>query len=104
MRKKNWIEFDNKKEIMQDKKTSEFIKYPLKINVFSKVIKKKGKKITIIQGLESKQINLQKALLKKLKIFCSTGGRINDEGLELQGDLVQKVKEFLRKEGYEIYR
>ena len=89
---------------MQDKKTSEFIKYPLKINVFSKVIKKKGKKITIIQGLESKQINLQKALLKKLKIFCSTGGRINDEGLELQGDLVQKVKEFLRKEGYEIYR
>ena len=103
MRKKNWIEFDNEKGITQDYKKSEFIKYPIKIYVFSKIKKKHGKKATVIKGLESIEIQHKKDLLKKLKVFCSTGGKINDDGLELQGDLVQKVKDFLRKEGYELY-
>ena len=41
-------------------------------------------------------------LLKKLKVYCGTGGSLNDQGIQLQGDMQDKVKFFLRKEGYII--
>ena len=44
----------------------------------------------------------KKEFLKKLKIFCSTGGKLCDEGIQLQGMMVDKVIFFLRKDGYEL--
>ena len=35
-------------------------------------------------------------------MFCGTGGKLNGQSLHLQGDMVAKVKEFLRKDGYDI--
>ena len=41
-----------------------------------------------------------KIFLKKLKIFCSTGGSYDGNDFQLQGDLIDKVKDFLHKENY----
>jgi translation initiation factor 1 len=43
---------------------------------------------------------LLKELLKKIKVFCSTGGTLIDSNIQLQGDMVSKSIEFLRKEGF----
>ena len=39
-------------------------------------------------------------LLKKIKVFCGTGGTLIDSNIHLQGDMVSKSIEFLRKEGF----
>jgi len=43
---------------------------------------------------------LLKELLKKYKVFCGTGGTLIDSNIQLQGDMVSKSIEFLRKEGF----
>ena len=59
------------------------------------IIKKKyGKKYTLIDGFDQKEINLD-ALSKKLKAKFACGGTIRENGIELQGDHKQKVKDFL---------
>ena len=100
MGKKNWIEFDN-----QEKKSEETIKVDtlnkkLKINISKQKQGKKGKTITLIRGLETQDEILLKELLKKIKVFCGTGGTIIDRNIQLQGDMVSKSIEFLRKEGF----
>tara|TARA_B100000965_G_scaffold380072_1_gene376317 strand:- start:133 stop:456 length:324 start_codon:yes stop_codon:yes gene_type:complete len=60
---------------------------------------KKGKLVTVITGLELNQVEAKK-LLKKLKIFCGTGGTVKGDFLELQGDQILKAQEFLVKEGF----
>jgi translation initiation factor 1 len=63
-------------------------------------IKKKfGKKYTVIEGIDSKEINL-KDLTKKLKTKFACGGTAKEGKIELQGDHKQKVKENLVKMGF----
>ena len=102
MRKKNWIEFNNnniKNEDMKDKVCE--IK-PKKIKIHKEKKGKKGKTVTVISGFESDNSYQIGYLLKKLKVYCCTGGSLNDQGIQLQGDMQDKVKFFLRKEGYDI--
>ena len=42
-----------------------------------------------------------KELLKKMKVFCGTGGTLIGEDIQLQGDMVNKSIEFLHKEGFQ---
>ena len=102
MRNTNWIEFSNEdkfdKAILDMKSISHFSK----IRVFKEKKGKKGKTITVVNGINIANQSLNKKLLKKLKVFCSTGGKLIEEGMQLQGDMVDKVKELLRKEGYQI--
>ena len=102
MRNKNWIEFNNNKikneEI--DDKVSKNQSINLKIHKEKKG--KKGKIITIISGFGSQNPSQICKLLKKLKVYCGTGGSLNEHGIQLQGDMQDKVKFFLRKEGYGI--
>ena len=100
MGKKNWIEFDN-----QEKKSKE----PAKVDTFDKRSKiniskqkkgKNGKTVTLIRGLGTEDEILLKELLKKIKVFCGTGGTVIDCNIQLQGDMVSKSIEFLRKEGF----
>ena len=100
MGKKNWIEFDN-----QEKKSVEIVKEDIfnkksKINISKQKKGKKGKTITLIRGLGTEDEILLKELLKKIKVFCSTGGILIDSNIQLQGDMVSKSIEFLRKEGF----
>ena len=100
MEKKNWIEFDN-----QEKKSEETAKVNAfnkrsKINISKQKKGKKGKTITLITGLRIKDEIPLKELLKKIKVFCGTGGTLIDSNIQLQGDMVMKSIEFLRKEGF----
>ena len=154
MGKKNWIEFDNYKNIPQEKTKKDNLKKISKLNIskqknikiknsakktnidlqtykiifilkdedpkdpteelakvdtvnkrskinISKQKKgKKGKTITLIEGLGTEDEILLKELLKKIKVFCCTGGIIIDSNIQLQGDMVSKSIDFLRKEGF----
>ena len=100
MRKKNWIEFNNKnikKEDIEDKFCEIQSK---KIKIHKEKKGKKGKTVTFITGFGSRNTSQISELLKKLKLYCGTGGSTNAQGIQLQGDMQEKAKFFLRKEGY----
>ena len=89
MGKKNWIEFNNQENIYQEKSKEENFRKISKINISKQKKGKKGKTITLIKNL-----------LKRMKVFCGTGGTLIDNNIQLQGDMVDKSIEFLRKEGF----
>ena len=100
MRNKNWIEFNNnniKKKDIEDKVFDSQLK---RLKIYKEKKGKRGKTVTFISGLQSQNNSESGQLLKKLKVYCSTGGSLNEKGIQLQGDMQDKVKFFLRKEGY----
>ena len=101
MGKKNWIEFDSHDNINKEKLKEVNFKKISKINLSKQKKGKKGKTITLIKGLAIKNEIEVKEFLKKMKVFCGTGGTVIDEGIQLQGDMVNKSIEFLRKEGFQ---
>ncbi len=101
MEKKNWIEFDNQENIYKEKPKDENLKKKSKINISKQKIGKKGKTITLIKGLAIRSETEVKELLKKMKVFCGTGGTVIGEDIQLQGDMVNKSIEFLRNEGFQ---
>ena len=100
MGKKNWIEFDNQEKISEETTGVNTFNKGSKINISKQKKGKKGKTITLIRGLETQDEILLKELLKKIKVFCGTGGTLVDSNIQLQGDMVSKSIEFLRKEGF----
>ena len=100
MEKKNWIEFDNQENSYKEKPKEEILKKISKINLSTKK-SKKGKTITLIKGLGIGNESQVKELLKKLKVFCGTGGTLIGNDIQLQGDMLIKSIEFLRKEGFQ---
>ena len=101
MGKKNWIEFDNQENIHKEKPKEENFQKISKINISKQKKGKKGKTITLIKGLSIGNETEVKELLKKMKVFCGTGGTVIGENIQLQGDMVNKSIEFLRKEGFQ---
>ena len=101
MGKKNWIEFDNQENIYKEKPKEDNFKKISKINISKQKKGKKGKTITLIKGLVIRNEKEVKELLKKMKVFCGTGGTVIDKDIQLQGDMVNKSIEFLRKEGFQ---
>ena len=64
------------------------------------VIRKKfGKKYTVIEGIDSKEIDM-KDLTKKLKTKFACGGTAKEGKIELQGDHKQKVRNNLVQMGF----
>ena len=100
MGKKNWIEFDNQGKVYQDKPEENLTKTS-KINISKQKKGKKGKTITLIKGLGIRNETEVKVLLKKMKVFCGTGGTLIGEDIQLQGDMVNKSIKFLRNEGFQ---
>ena len=100
MGKKNWIEFDNQEKNYGEVDKVDTFNKRSKINIFKQKKGKKGKTITLIRGLGTEDETLLKELLKKIKVFCGTGGTLIDRNIQLQGDMVSKSVEFLRKEGF----
>ena len=101
MGKKNWIEFDNQENIYQEKPKGDNLRKISKINISKQKKGKKGKTITLIKGLGIRNERKVKSLLKKMKVFCGTGGTVIGEDIQLQGDMVCKSIEFLRNEGFQ---
>ena len=100
MGKKNWIEFDNQEEKFEETDKVDNFKKRSKINISKQKKGKKGQTVTLIRGLGAEDEILLKELLKKIKVFCGTGGTLIDSNIQLQGDMVSKSIEFLRKEGF----
>lgn len=60
-----------------------------------------GKTVTVVYGLPQ-NAEFLKTLTQELKRTCGTGGTATEDGVELQGDLRDRVREFLRKKGYTV--
>ena len=103
MKRKNWIEFDNQENKYEEKFKLDNSRKISKINVLKQKKGKKGKTITLIKGLGIENEYQIKDLLKKMKVFCGTGGILIDNNIQLQGDMVIKVIDFLRKEGFQNF-
>jgi translation initiation factor 1 len=58
-----------------------------------------GKTVTVVFGLPNNAAFL-KELTQELKRACGTGGTATDEGVELQGDLRDRVRDLLLARGY----
>ena len=101
MGKKNWIEFNNQESNFLEKTKIKDFRKISKISISKQKKGKKGKTITLIKGLEIENYIGYRELLKKLKVFCGTGGTIIDNEIQLQGDMVIKSTEFLRREGFQ---
>ena len=101
MVKKNWIEFDNQENIYQENHKKENLKKILKINILKQRKGKKGKTITLIKGLGISNEKEAKELLKKMKVYCGTGGKVIGKDIQLQGDMIKNSFEFLRNEGFQ---
>ena len=101
MGKKNWIEFDNKENIYPEKPKEDNFSKISKINISKQKKGKKGKTITLIQGLGIRDATEINKLLKKMKVFCGTGGTVVGVDIQLQGDMVNNSIKFLRNEGFQ---
>jgi len=53
-----------------------------------------GKTVTVVFGLPQNAAFL-KDLSQELKKACGTGGAVREDGVELQGDLRERVRELL---------
>ena len=103
MEKKNWIEFDKQENEYEEKSKVNNSRKISKINISKQKKGKKGKTITLVEGLGIENKSQVRELLKKMKVFCGTGGTLIDSDIQLQGDMVIKSIEFLRKEGFQNF-
>jgi translation initiation factor 1 len=60
-----------------------------------------GKTVTVLYDLPSNREFLND-LAQELKRACGTGGAVADNSIELQGDLMERVREFLEKKGWRV--
>jgi translation initiation factor 1 len=60
-----------------------------------------GKTVTVVDGLP-RNADFLKSLGQELKRACGSGGTVLDDGIELQGDLRDRVRELLAKKGFVV--
>ena len=60
-----------------------------------------GKAVTLVKNL-ALSADDSKALAKKLKQECGTGGTIKDGVIEIQGEQRQKIADVLQQLGYKV--
>ncbi len=100
MPKGSWREFSDFQGEVNPIKGVSTPKANKKVRLYRTRGGKAGKLVTVIEGLELDNKS-SKVLLKSLKALCGTGGTVKDASLELQGDQIIKVMDFLIGEGYQ---
>ena len=60
-----------------------------------------GKKVTIVDGIDTGDIDIDD-LATELKTKCAAGGTTKNGRIELQGDHIEKVKEYLESKGFPV--
>jgi len=71
------------------------------VKIFLQTKGRRGKKVTVIQGvkLDADKLN---SLARELKQFCSAGGTVKGQEIEIQGDKRKQVAEKLGSLGYRV--
>ncbi|HLR25156.1 MAG TPA: translation initiation factor [Fodinibius sp.] len=62
---------------------------------------RRGKTVTVISNIQHNPQVIED-LEKKLKQQCGAGGTSYAKTIEIQGDHVSKIKDYLTKEGYKV--
>jgi translation initiation factor 1 len=94
------IEQDTWSEVTApSKKTSQEILPPNKHTLYFAKEKRRGKVVTLVGEffLEKQEVT---TLLKKLKKSLGCGGSFKNNMMEFQGDIKEKLRPLLQKEGY----
>ena len=60
-----------------------------------------GKTVTVVDGLPDNEAFL-KELLQDLKRACGSGGAMREGGVELQGDLRERVRAYFATKGHAV--
>jgi len=60
-----------------------------------------GKTVTVVFGLPRNEAFL-KDLASELKRACGTGGAVLEDGVEIQGDLRERIRDVLLKKNYVV--
>ena len=60
-----------------------------------------GKTVTVVYDLPDNSAFLQE-LAQELKRACGTGGTVSENTVELQGDLRERVRDYLEKKGWAV--
>ncbi|MFC7080394.1 stress response translation initiation inhibitor YciH [Halorussus caseinilyticus] len=60
-----------------------------------------GKAMTIVEGFDRSSVDVGE-LASTLKSNLATGGTVDDDRIELQGDHRERVDEILRDEGFRV--
>lgn len=62
---------------------------------------RRGKTVTIVKGFEgsNKDLNI---LAKELKMICGSGGTVKDGLIVIQGNVREKILDFLVEKGYRV--
>ncbi|MEM7557188.1 MAG: translation initiation factor [Cyanobacteria bacterium P01_A01_bin.84] len=94
-----WREFGDDNSAATERGTPDLPPNQQNLRVQATRSGRKGKTVTIITGFQSKEETL-KALLKKLKAQCGTGGTLKDDSIEIQGEHKQKILDILKGLGY----
>jgi translation initiation factor 1 len=60
-----------------------------------------GKTVTVVYDLPQ-NTDFLRGLAQELKRLCGTGGAVSENTVELQGDLRDRVREYLEKKGWVV--
>ncbi len=64
---------------------------------------RKGKGVTLIKGLDMDAATLA-LTSKKLKVMCGSGGTVKEGVIEIQGDHIERILDYLKKQGVRAKR
>ncbi len=64
---------------------------------------RKGKGVTLIKGLAMDAVTLG-SMCKKLKAMCGAGGTVKEGVIEIQGDHIERILDYLKKQGVKAKR
>ena len=71
------------------------------LKVFPDRRNRKGKTVTVVSGFMG-SIDSMKSLEKELKSHCGTGGTVKEGNIFIQGNVVQKVSDYLKGKGFQV--
>ena len=64
---------------------------------------RKGKGVTLIKGLNMDSAALE-SMSKKLKVMCGSGGTLKRGIIEIQGNHIERILDYLKKQGVQAKR
>jgi len=69
--------------------------------VISSAKRRYGKVVTIVEGVNSNDINIDE-LARTLKTKCAAGGTVKEGRIELQGEHRKKVQQVMQDMGFQV--